>query len=180
MPPLRKSSEGVAHLKALVWFYSQVTPSQSLPATAQRDLCTPHIYPLPVGCSRHFLSAKKMEINSFLPLSCWSVSLQGQKRTELAQERKREHSPEREETWEQHCPSSKYTSVSKAWLVPWTPMGSSTKISQRTRNDVLSNASHTRNNTDTNCIKYIYIYNSLVFSNQLDTRAEKLPIPLTE
>lgn len=51
----------------------------------------------------------------------------------------------------------------------------STEISQQKRNDVLGNVSHTRNNTDTNCIKKY----SVVFANHLDTRAEKLCLSVT-
>lgn len=53
------------------------------------------------------------------------------------------------------------------------------KISQQTRNDVLGNVSHARK-TQTLTVYKKYIYYSLVFSNHLDTRAEKLPVTLTE
>jgi len=75
---------------------------------------------------------------------------------------------------EEHCPvppSSKYTSVSKGCPVPWATMGiPAQKNSQEEQNDALGNGSHTRNNTDANCIqKY-----SVVFSNHSDNSAEKL------
>lgn len=102
-------------------FMPKSHPSQDLIAIAWGDLSLPSSTLSQLGVlSTSFPLKKKIKMNSFLPLSSWSIPLQGQRRTEVARERKREHSPEREEMQEQHCPiapSSKYMFPKDAWCL---------------------------------------------------------------
>lgn len=107
-----------------LWFNFMLKshPSQDLTATAWGDLSLPSSTLSQLGVLNISFPLKK--INSFLPLSSWSIPLQGQRRTELAQERKRENSPEREEMQEEPYSSIIKIHVSKGCLVPCTVKGS--------------------------------------------------------
>lgn len=107
-----------------LWFNFKLKshPSQDLTATAWGDLSLPSSTFSQLGVLNTSFPLKK--INSFLPLSSWSIPLQGQRRIELAQERKREDSPEREEMQEQPYSSIIKIHISKGCLVLWTAEGS--------------------------------------------------------